>query len=52
MYMLEEKGFIPPEFIEAETNWFYTSLGIDGAQISVPSWPLLNVCIFWLLVAV
>jgi glutamate dehydrogenase len=29
MYMLEEKGFIPPEFIQTETEWFYTSLGID-----------------------
>lgn len=30
MDMLEEKGFIPPEFVESETKWFYTSLGIDG----------------------
>ena len=30
MDLLEEKGFIPEEFIETETKWFYTSLGIDG----------------------
>lgn len=30
MDMLEEKGFLPPEFVESETNWFYGSLGIDG----------------------
>ncbi|KAF2268543.1 NAD-dependent glutamate dehydrogenase [Lojkania enalia] len=26
---LEEKGFIPPEFVEQETKWFYEQLGID-----------------------
>jgi len=30
MDLLEEKGFIPEEFIESETTWFYNSLGIDG----------------------
>jgi glutamate dehydrogenase len=30
MDLLEEKGFIPVDFIESETTWFYTSLGIDG----------------------
>lgn len=30
MDLLEEKGFIPPEFVENETKWFYSSLGIDG----------------------
>lgn len=30
MDLLEEKGFIPPEFVENETRWFYSSLGIDG----------------------
>ena len=30
MDMLEEKGFIPPDFVESETKWFYSSLGIDG----------------------
>jgi glutamate dehydrogenase len=29
MDQLEEKGFIPPEFVETETNWFYNELGID-----------------------
>ena len=29
MDMVEEKGFIPPEFVESETNWFYNELGID-----------------------
>ncbi|KZF22363.1 glutamate/leucine/phenylalanine/valine dehydrogenase [Xylona heveae TC161] len=29
MDQLEEKGFIPPDFVESETNWFYQELGID-----------------------
>lgn len=29
MDMIEENGFIPPEFIESETRWFYADLGID-----------------------
>lgn len=29
MDMLEEKNFIPLEFVESETNWFYNELGID-----------------------
>ena len=29
MDQIEEKGFIPPEFVESETNWFYNELGID-----------------------
>lgn len=29
MDKLEEKGFIPAEFVETETNWFYNELGID-----------------------
>ena len=29
MDQLEEKGFIPPELVENETNWFYNELGID-----------------------
>lgn len=33
MDLLEEKGFIPPEFVENETKWFYTSLGIDGEYL-------------------
>jgi len=30
MDALEAKGFIPPELIESEVQWFYTALGIDG----------------------
>jgi glutamate dehydrogenase len=26
---VEEKGFMPPELVEAETRWFYDQLGID-----------------------
>ena len=29
MDKIEEKGFIPPDFVESETNWFYHELGID-----------------------
>lgn len=29
MDALEAKGFIPPELIETEVQWFYTALGID-----------------------
>ncbi|KAI9761651.1 MAG: glutamate dehydrogenase (NADP(+)) gdh1 [Chaenotheca gracillima] len=29
MDQLEGIGFIPPEFIETETSWFYNDLGID-----------------------
>ncbi|KAI5846676.1 Glutamate/Leucine/Phenylalanine/Valine dehydrogenase-domain-containing protein [Tricharina praecox] len=29
MDLLEEKGFVPEEFIDSETSWFYNSLGID-----------------------
>lgn len=31
MDILESKEFMPAEFIESETKWFYTSLGIDDA---------------------
>lgn len=27
--LIEEKGFIPPDFISAEVDWFYNMLGID-----------------------
>jgi glutamate dehydrogenase len=26
---IEEKGFLPSEFVETETSWFYNELGID-----------------------
>ncbi|KAI9701823.1 MAG: NAD-dependent glutamate dehydrogenase [Candelina mexicana] len=29
MDQIEEKGFIPPDFVESETSWFYNELGID-----------------------
>ncbi|KAL2422033.1 NAD-specific glutamate dehydrogenase [Exophiala dermatitidis] len=29
MDLIEEKGFLPPEFIASETEWFYNALGID-----------------------
>ena len=29
MDMVEDKGFIPSDFVESETNWFYDELGID-----------------------
>ncbi|KAF8247637.1 NAD-specific glutamate dehydrogenase (NAD-GDH) [Wilcoxina mikolae CBS 423.85] len=37
MDLLEEKGFIPVDFIESETNWFYTSLGIDDVYFKYES---------------
>ena len=29
MDLIEEKGFLPTDFIPSETEWFYNSLGID-----------------------
>jgi len=34
MDKVEDKGFIPPEFVESETNWFYKELGIDDMYFS------------------
>ncbi|GAM85608.1 hypothetical protein ANO11243_036150 [Dothideomycetidae sp. 11243] len=34
MDQVEEKGFIPAEFVEAETKWFYNELGIDDMYFS------------------
>lgn len=31
MDLLEEKGFVPPDFVEIEVNWFYNDLGIDDS---------------------
>ena len=39
MDQLEEKGFIPPEFVESETNWFYNELGIDDLYFQTESVP-------------
>ena len=37
MDKIEEKGFIPPEFVESETNWFYNELGIDDMYFQTES---------------
>ncbi|KAK5154670.1 glutamate dehydrogenase (NADP(+)) gdh1 [Oleoguttula sp. CCFEE 6159] len=34
MDQVEEKGFIPPDFVESETRWFYSELGIDDMYFS------------------
>ena len=39
MDQLEEKGFIPPEFVESETNWFYNELGIDDMYFQTEAVP-------------
>ncbi|KAL6714669.1 NAD-dependent glutamate dehydrogenase [Lecanora helva] len=39
MDQLEEKGFIPPEFVESETNWFYNELGIDDMYFQTETVP-------------
>lgn len=39
MDQLEEKGFIPAEFVESETNWFYNGLGIDDMYFQTESVP-------------
>lgn len=44
MDLLEEKGFIPGEFIETETNWFYSSLGIDGTLHAPAPLRWLTIC--------
>ncbi len=39
MDQIEEKGFIPPEFVESETNWFYNELGIDDMYFQTETVP-------------
>ena len=39
MDQLEEKGFIPAEFVETETNWFYNELGIDDMYFQTETVP-------------
>ena len=39
MDFIEEKGFIPAEFVEPETNWFYNELGIDDMYFQTESIP-------------
>ncbi|PSN64391.1 NAD-specific glutamate dehydrogenase [Corynespora cassiicola Philippines] len=34
---VEEKGFIPPDFVESETSWFYNELGIDDMYFATES---------------
>ncbi|KEQ82009.1 NAD-dependent glutamate dehydrogenase [Aureobasidium pullulans] len=34
MDKIEAKGFLPPEFVETETQWFYNELGIDDMYFS------------------
>jgi glutamate dehydrogenase len=34
MDLIEEKGFLPTEFIASETEWFYNTLGIDDMYFS------------------
>ena len=41
MDQIEEKGFIPPEFIESETNWFYNELGIDDMYFQTETVPVI-----------
>ncbi|KAL9112550.1 MAG: hypothetical protein Q9227_003121 [Pyrenula ochraceoflavens] len=31
MDIIEDKGFLPPDFIQTETEWFYDKLGIDDS---------------------
>lgn len=35
--LLAEKGFLPEDFVESETNWFYNELGIDDMYFSTES---------------
>ncbi len=37
MDQIEEKNFIPPEFVESETKWFYNDLGIDDMYFQTES---------------
>ncbi|KAI9885843.1 MAG: glutamate dehydrogenase (NADP(+)) gdh1 [Watsoniomyces obsoletus] len=34
---VEQLGFVPPEFIEGETSWFYNDLGIDDMYFQTES---------------
>jgi glutamate dehydrogenase len=37
MDLLEEKGFIPADLVEAEADWFYNDLGIDDQYFQTES---------------
>lgn len=34
MDKIEDKAFIPADFVESETSWFYNDLGIDDMYFS------------------
>lgn len=34
---VEDKGFIPPDFVESEATWFYNELGIDDMYFATES---------------
>ncbi|KAF1354128.1 NAD-specific glutamate dehydrogenase [Lizonia empirigonia] len=34
---VEDKGFIPPDFVESEVKWFYNELGIDDMYFATES---------------
>lgn len=34
---IETKSFIPTEFVESETSWFYNELGIDDQYFQTES---------------
>lgn len=36
---IEEKNFIPADFVESETKWFYNELGIDDMYFQTESIP-------------
>ena len=35
--IVDQKGFIPPDFVESETRWFYEELGIDDSYFATES---------------
>ena len=37
MDLIEDKGFLPQEFVASETEWFYKELGIDDMYFSTES---------------
>ena len=37
MDMIEEKGFLPADFITSEVEWFYNMLGIDDMYFQTES---------------
>ncbi|KAI9727282.1 MAG: NAD-dependent glutamate dehydrogenase [Chrysothrix sp. TS-e1954] len=35
--IVDQKGFIPPDFVDSETHWFYDELGIDDSYFATES---------------